>query len=53
MYRSINTKPFTDTPGVVAESVERKPHVREIWSLVPRRIKPMTYQIDNCRFLAW
>ena len=40
-------------PDVVAESVERRPRVREIGSLVPGQVKPMTYQIDTCRFLAW
>ena len=44
--------------GAVAESLERGPRVREIgrWAvenLVPGRVKPMTYKIDTCRFLAW
>ena len=43
----------TTTLAAVAKSVERIPHVWEIRSLVPGRVKPMTYQIDTCRFLAW
>ena len=39
--------------GVVAESVEREPLVREIGSSVPRRVKSMTYKIDTCHFLPW
>ena len=31
-------------PGVLAESVEHGPRVREIWSLVPGRVKPITYK---------
>ena len=37
----------------MVEFVERGPHVREIGSLVPVGIKPMTYTIYTCRFLAW
>ena len=40
-------------PGMVAESIESGPRVQEIRSLVPSQVKPMTYQIDACRFLAW
>ena len=40
-------------PDAVVESVERGPHVQEIWSLVVGRVKSMTYKIDNCRFVAW
>ena len=25
----------------------------EVKSLVPSRVKPITYQTDTCRFLAW
>ena len=32
--------------------VERGPSVREIGCSVPGRVKPMTYSIDICRFLA-
>ena len=41
------------TLGAVAESVNHWSHVQEI-SCVPThgRIKPMTYQIDTCYFLA-
>ena len=39
--------------GAVAESVlPRWPCVWEIGSLVPGQVKPMTYQIDTCCFLA-
>ena len=40
-------------PGVVPESVERGPRMREIGSSVPDRVKPMTYKIYTCHFLAW
>ena len=40
-------------PGAVTESVERGPHVWEIRSLVPGRVKIVTYKIDTCHFLAW
>ena len=33
--------------GVVAESVECGPHVQDIGSLVPGRVKPMTYKDFN------
>ena len=39
-------------PGAVAESVEHGPHMREIVGSNPGRVKPMTYQIDTCHFLA-
>ena len=39
--------------NAVAESVERRPPVREIGSSIPGRVKPMTYQIKTCRFIAW
>ena len=38
--------------GTVAESVEHRSSVREIVSSNPSRVKPMTYQIDTCCFLA-
>ena len=44
---------LTVRPGMVAESVERGPHVREIGSSILSRVKPMTYETDTCRFLAW
>ena len=31
---------------------ERHPRVWEIRSLVPGRVKQMTYKVDNCRSLA-
>ena len=34
-----------------AELIERGPCV--IRSLIPSRVRAMTYQIDTCRFLAW
>ena len=37
-------------PNVVAESIARRPRMREMWSLVPGA---MTYHIDSCLFLAW
>ena len=36
----------------MAESVERRPQVQDTGSLVPGRVKPLTYKIDTCRFLA-
>ena len=39
-------------PGAVAQSVERGPHVLQIESSVPDWVKPITYQIDTCHFLA-
>ena len=38
--------------GAVAESIE---HWSRVWDIVgsnPGQVKPMTYQIDTCRFLA-
>ena len=43
---------FFANPGTVAESVEHRPRMREMGSLMPDCIKPMTYKIDNCHFLA-
>ena len=40
-------------PGAVVKTVERRSRVREIGSSVPDRFKPVTYQIDRYRFLAW
>ena len=37
--------------GAVIESIERRPRVQKIESLVPSRVKAMTYQIDTCHFL--
>ena len=37
----------------VAESVEYRPHVWEIRSSAPGRVKQMSYQIYTCRLLAW
>ena len=40
-------------PDTVAESVERRPPVWEIGSLIPGRVKPKTYKIDTYHYLAW
>ena len=37
----------------MAKSIERGPRVQEIGSLVPGRVKQMTYKVDTCPFLAW
>ena len=39
-------------PGVVAYSVEHGPRVWEIVGSNLSRVKPMTYEINTCRFLA-
>ena len=39
-------------PGAVAESVEHWSRVREIMGSNPGRVKPMSYKIDTCHFLA-
>ena len=44
---------FNMISGAVAKSVEGRPRVREIDSLVPSRVKPMTCKIYTCHFLAW
>ena len=44
---------FYNMSGTVAESVEHLHRVREIVGSNPRRVKPMTYKIDTCCFLAW
>ena len=41
------------TPGAVPESVEHGLRVWDIGTLVPGQVKPMTYKIDICHFLAW
>ena len=38
--------------GNVTEEVEQRLRVGEIGSLVPGQLKPMTYTIDTCHFLA-
>ena len=35
-------------PGVVAESVEHRPHLWKVGSSVPGRVKQMTYKSDTC-----
>ena len=37
----------------MTELVEREPQVWKIRSSIPCRVKPMTYKICTCRFLAW
>ena len=39
--------------GAVAQSAERERRVREIERSVSGRVKPMIYQIDTYRYLAW
>ena len=39
-------------PAAVAELEDRAPRMRELKSLVLGRVKPMTYKIDTCHFLA-
>ena len=39
--------------GAVAELVERLLPVQEIGSSIPGRVKPMTFKIDTCHFLAY
>ena len=39
-------------PDVVADSMERLLCMWEIGSLVPGRVKPVTYKIETCHFLA-
>ena len=36
----------------VDESVERNLPMQKVVSSIPGRVKPMTYKIDTCRFLA-
>ena len=43
---------YITTPGAVAESVEHWSRLREIVGSNTGRVKPMTYKIDTCRFLA-
>ena len=48
-------KPLETTEGMlgpVVESVEHGSRLREIVVSNHGRVKPMTYQIDTCRFLA-
>ena len=37
----------------MAESLERMLPVRKVGSSSPGRVKPMTYQIGTCQYLAW
>ena len=41
------------TLDVVAESLDRRSHVRKIRSLISGQITPMTYKIDIRYFPAW
>ena len=38
---------------MLAKSVEHGPRTWDIGSLVPGRVKTVTYKIDTWRFLAW
>ena len=38
---------------MLGESVERVLRMHEILTLVPGRVKTMTYKIGTCRFQAW
>ena len=48
----INISYLCTTLGAVAEFVECMPGVWKVGSSVPSRVKPTTYQIDTCHFLA-
>ena len=39
--------------GTLVESVECGIRMWKFRSLVPSRVKLMTYKIDTCRFLSW
>ena len=39
-------------PSALAHLVERGLRMREIGGMIPGGVKPMTYPIDTCRFLA-
>ena len=41
------------TSDTVTKLVECEPRVPEIRCSILRRVKPMTYKIYTCRFLAW
>ena len=43
---------LTNILAAVAESGEHWSRVREIVGSNPGQVKPMTYKIDTCRFLA-
>ncbi len=51
-YSIILSLRFHKKSGAVAESVEHWSRVREIVGSNPGRVKPMTYKIDICHFLA-
>ena len=38
---------------VVGESVDLRLLVRKVVSSIPSGVKPMTYKIDACSYLAW
>ena len=44
---------LTHLPDAVANSVERRITVREVGSSNLRRVKPITYTIDNFCFTSW
>ena len=43
---------ITGTPGAVAELVKHWSRVREIVGSKTGQVKPMTYKIEACHFLA-
>ena len=38
--------------GAVADLIEHGPHVWEVGSSIPKRVKPMTLKLDACHYLA-
>ena len=40
-------------PEVVTEFVQRRLPVLKVGSSNPSRVKPVTYKIDTCHYLAW
>ena len=46
-------QPLILLADAAAESLERRLSMRNFCYLNHRRVKPIVYQIDTCRFLAW
>ena len=40
-------------PDAVTESVEAHVFKPIVWSLIAGRVKPMTYKINTCHYIAW
>ena len=53
IHPNVLQAPLLRAPDAVAELVERELRVWETGSLVPGRVKPMTYNIYIYHFLAW